>query len=157
MKRFVWRLQRVLDIKTKQEQTRKAELLKVTEKLTQTQSELLTQKGILNDIIAGLTSQEPGKRLDKQEFFLRCSATNDEVIEKLKSKLSELELQQREKIAEVLQAKCFKEGLEKLREETKKEFIKSQERLEQKESDERATIGFARKIIQQGKFGNPNG
>jgi len=152
MKRFVWRLQRVLDIKTKQEQTKKVELLKLTEKLTQTRGELLTQKRILEDIIQDLTGRHPRKRLCQQEFFLRCSSTNDELIEKLKSKVSELESQQREKIAEVLKIRRFKKSLERLRAEAKTQFMKEQEKLEQKDSDERNAIDFGRKIIQRGKI-----
>lgn len=152
MKRFVWRLQRVLDIRTKEEQAKKAELVKITNKLTQARSELLTQKRILNNIIEDLNKQLPEKRLNKQEFFLKYSAIDDEIIKKLKNKVSELESKQREKIADVLEAKRFKEGLEKLRTEAKTQFIKEQERLEQKESDERATGSFARKITQQLKL-----
>ena len=151
MKRFVWRLQRVLEIKTKEEQTKKAELLKLTEKLTQARGELLRQKRILEDIIQRLMDIHPGKRLGKQEFFLRCSLTNDRLIEKLKGKLSKLESQQRKKIVEVLKIRQLKEGLEKLRAEAKARFIKSEEKLEQKESDEAATMRFARKIMRQGK------
>jgi len=147
MKRFVWRLQRVLDIKTKEEQAKKAQLVKLTEKLTQAQSELLAQKRILDNIIDGLTGQKPKRRLGKQEFFLRSSTTNDEVIEKLKKKVSELELAQKEKIAEVLKVKRFKESLEKLRDEAKTRFIAEAERLDQKELDEGATTGFARKRL----------
>jgi flagellar FliJ protein len=147
MKRFVWRLQRVLDVKTKEEQTKKAELVKLTEKIAQTRSKLLTQKRILDNIIDDLTGQHPKKRLTKQEFFLRCSAANDEVIKELQKKLSELEQAQKQKIADVLKTKRFKEGLEKLRAQVKARFINEQEKLEQKELDERATAGFARKLI----------
>ncbi len=146
MKRFVWRLQRVLDIKTKEEQVKKVELVKLTEKIAQTRSKLLTQKRILDNIIDDLTGQHPKKRLSKQEFFLRCSVTNDEVIKELKEKLSKLESAQKQKIAEVLKARRFKEGLEKLRAQAKARFIKEQEKLEQKELDERATVSFARKL-----------
>jgi flagellar FliJ protein len=147
MKRFVWRLQRVLDVKTKEEQTKKAELVKLTEKIAQTRSKLLTQKRILDNIIDDLTGQHPKKRLIKQEFFLRCSAANDEVIKELQKKLSKLEQEQKQKIADVLKTKRFKEGLEKLRAQVKARFINEQEKLEQKELDERATAGFARKLI----------
>ena len=147
MKRFAWRLQRVLDIKTKQEQKKRAELLELTQKLTQTQGELLIQQRILVDIIDDLASKNPRKRLGEQEFFLRHSATTDELIKKLKNKVSELESQQREKIAEVLKVRRFKEGLEKLRAEAKRQFINEQEKLEQKELDEGAIVSFARKII----------
>lgn len=70
---------------------------------------------------------------------------SNEQIKKLKDKVSELESQQREKIAELLKVKRFKEGLERLRAEAKIQFIKEQEKLEQKELDEGATVSFVRK------------
>jgi len=145
MKRFVWRLQRVLEIKKKEEQKVRAELYELTEKLAQTRGELFRWQKMLENIIAGLTEENPKKRLGEQEFFLRYSATNDEQIRKLEDKKNGLESQQREKIAEVLKVKRFKEGLEKLRVEAKVQFIKEQEKLEQKELDEGATISFVRK------------
>jgi len=144
MKRFVWRLQRVLDIKTKEEQIKKIELLKLTEKLAQKQSELLTQKRILQEIIADLAGKHPRQRLSEQELFLKHSATTDELIRKLKEQIRRLEAQQRQKIAELLKLRRFREGLEKLREQAKEKFIKEQEKLDQKELDEMTTIRFAR-------------
>ncbi|MHC4115274.1 MAG: flagellar FliJ family protein [Planctomycetota bacterium] len=148
MKRFVWRLQRVLDIKTKEEQMKKAELVKLTEELARVRSELLTQKRILDNLIDDIAKESAKTRLGKQEFFLKCSKTTSEVIEKLKEKVSELESAQRQKNAEVLKVKRFREGLEKLQVEAKTQFIKEQERLEQKDADETATISFVRKVIQ---------
>ena len=145
MKRFVWRLQRVLEIKKKEEQKVRAELYELTEKLAQTRGELLRWQKMLDNIIVGLTEENPKKRLGEQEFFLRYSATSDEQIRRLEDKKNGLESQQREKIAEVLKVKRFKEGLEKLRVEAKVQFIKEQEKLEQKELDEGATISFVRK------------
>jgi len=144
MKRFVWRLQRVLDIKKKEQQKKRAELLELTEKITEVRSQLLTQQKMLEDIIDGLTGENPKKRLGKQEFFLRYSAASDEWIKKLKERIGELEAQQRAKIAEVLKVRRFKEGLERLRVEAKSQFIKEQEKLEQKELDEGATVSFVR-------------
>ena len=144
-------MQRVLDIKTKAEQAKRVELLELTGKLAQTRGELLMQKRILEDIIDGLAGKNPKKRLGQQEFFLKWAATNDELIKKLKGKERELEAQQREKIVEVLKLKRFKEGLERLRDKAKMQFIKEQEKLEQKELDEGAIIGFTRKIIQQNR------
>ena len=145
MKRFVWRLQRVLDIRKKEEQKARAELLELTERLAQTRGELLMQQKMLEDIINGLTGENPKKRLGKQEFFLKFSAASNEQIKNLKDKVTELELQQRDKIAEVLKLRRFKEGLERLRTEAKMRFIKEQERLEQKELDEGATVSFVRR------------
>ena len=145
MKRFVWRLQRVLDIRKKEEQKARAELLELTERLAQTRGELLMQQKMLEDIIYGLTGENPKKRLGKQEFFLKFSAASNEQIKKLKDKVNELESQQRDKIAEVLKLRRFKEGLEKLRTEAKMRFIKEQEKLEQKQLDEGATVSFVRR------------
>jgi flagellar FliJ protein len=147
MKRFVWRLQTVLDIKTKEEEVKRSELLKIVEKLAETQGELLRQQRILEDIISVITGKKSQERLGEQEFFLKCSVTSDELIKKLKNAAIELKSQQRNKIAEVLKVRRLKEGLEKLRTEAKQEFIKEQEKLEQKEQDEGATISFSRKKL----------
>ncbi len=146
MKRFVWRLQRVLDIRKKEEQKARAELLELTERLAAARGELLIQQKMLEDIINGLTGENPKKRLGKQEFFLKFSAVSDEQIKKLEDKVKELELQQRDKIAEVIKLRRLKEGLERLRTEAKMQFIREQERLEQKQLDEGATVSFVRKV-----------
>ncbi len=144
MKLFVWRLQRVLDVKTIEEQTKRAELFRLTEELAQSHGQLLMQKKILEDLLSDISVKSPQKRLGEQELFLKFSETTDELIKRLKNKMNELESQQRKKIAEVLKVKRFKEGLERLRDEAKMQFIKEQEKLEQKELDEGATISFAR-------------
>lgn len=144
MKRFVWRLQRVLDIKTKEEQAKRAELFQLTEKLAETRGKLLMRKRILRDIAAGIAKKEPQKRLHEQQLFLKFSTTNDELIKKLQSEICELESQQRKKITEVLKARRFKEGLEKLRAEAREQYITEQEKLEQKTLDEVATVFSAR-------------
>ena len=117
----------------------------LTERLAQKRGELLVRQKMLENIIEGLAERNPKKRLGDQEFFFRHSAASNEQIRKLKDNVNELESQQREKIAEVLKVRRFKEGLEKLRVEAKIQFIKEQEKLEQKELDDGATISFVRK------------
>ena len=154
MKQFVWRLQRVLDIKKKEEQKKESELFEITEKLAHVRSELLIRKKILDNIIDTLTKEHPKKRLDKQEFFLKCSAATDELIRVLEGKINELESRQREKKNEVLKLKRFNKGLEKLRVEAKTQFIKEQDKLEQKESDEITIIRFVRNILERDNADN---
>lgn len=154
MKRFAWRLQRVLDIKQKEEQIRRMELLEITERLAQARGELLMQKMILKNTINDLSKENPKDRLGKQAFFLRCSKTNDEIINKLENKTGQLESEQKEKIADVIKIRRFKEGLEKLRVDAKMQFMRDQEKLEQKAADEITTIRFSRKIMQHNKIGN---
>lgn len=151
MKRFVWRLQRVLDIKRKAEQIKRAELLALTEKLAQTRGELLIQKRILENIVSDIAGRKAKRRLGQQEFFLKWAETNDELINKLKEEEHRLEAQQKEKIAEVLKLRRFRKGLEKLRDRARMQFIREQEKLEQRESDDRTTISFARRIMQHNR------
>ena len=145
MRRFKWRLERVLDIKTKQEQKERAELFELTERLAEKRAELLMRQKILKDVMRDLARIDPKQRLGEQEFFLKHASTSDEQIEKLKDLVSELELEQKEKIAEVHKIRKLKEGLEKLRAEEKRRFIEEQERIAQKELDETAAVSFVRK------------
>ncbi|MHC4430315.1 MAG: hypothetical protein ACYTBS_00610 [Planctomycetota bacterium] len=145
MKRFTWRLQRLLEIKTKQEQKERQELFKLTERLAERRSEMLMRQKMLKDVIDGLAAVNPKRRLGEQEFFLRHAKTSDDQIRKLKERISQLESQQKEKIAQVLEIRRFKEGLEKLRIEAKRRFIAEQEKLEQHELDEAAIVSFVRK------------
>lgn len=144
MKRFVWRLQKVLDVKTKEEQVRRTELFQIVEQLAARRGELLLRQQILQDLMTEIQRRESTQRLNAQEFFLRHAATDDQEIRRLREEIAALEVRHKEKTAEVLAVRRFKEGLEKLRTQAKEEYMREQERLEQKEQDERTTIAFAR-------------
>ena len=145
MKRFVWRLQKVLDVKTKEEQLRRTELFQIVEQLAAGRGELLLRQQILQDLMNDIQKREPAQRLNAQEFFLRHAATDDAEIRRLQEEIAALEIRHKEKTAEVLAVRRFKEGLEKLRVQAKEEYMREQEKLEQKEQDERTTISFARR------------
>lgn len=149
MERFKWRLQRVLDIKKKEEQVRRTELQAITEWLNQVNDELFRQKQILEDLIARLSQEQPQHRLDQQVFFMTHSAANDAAIRKLESAAEMLAVRQQEKTNEILTIKRFNDGLEKLREEAEAEFIKEQEKLEQKNLDDVASFRFIRRMAAQ--------
>ena len=145
MKRFVWRLQKVLDVKTKEEQLKRTELFRLAEHLAAKRSELLIRRRVLRDLMADIAKDRSPERLSTQELFLRQAQTDDAEIRLLLEEISDLETRQREKTAEVLAAKRFKEGMEKLRAQAREQFIKEQEKLEQKELEDRTTIAFVRK------------
>jgi flagellar export protein FliJ len=145
MKPFVWRLQKVLDVKAKEEELKRAELFRLTEHLAQKRSELLLRQRALRDLMADIAGGPAAQRCSAQEFFLRHAAVDDAQIRKLQDEIAELEVRQKQKMAEVLAARRFTEGLEKLRARAKEQFLREQEKLEQKELDERTTISFARR------------
>jgi len=108
----------------------------LTERLAERRAELLMRQKMLKDVIRDLAESDPSQRLGRQEFFRR-----------LKDQVSELEAQHKDKIAEVMKIRRFKEGLEKLRAEAKAQFIEEQEKLAQKELDETANVSFVRKAL----------
>jgi flagellar export protein FliJ len=144
MKRFVWRLQRVLDVRIKQEQVKRTELFRVTQELAQKRTELLLRQQTLQETLAGIGVENSSRRIGQQEMVLRYAATNDEQIRQVKDAICGLEVRQKEKLAELLAVRQAREALERLREDTRQRFMEEQEKLDQKESDERAVIAFSR-------------
>jgi len=142
MKKFVWRLQKVLEVNQKRQQAKRAELFKTTEKLALARANLLAQKRILQDLIENVTQQNPADRL-----LLKSTGKNDEIIKKYKDEIQQLELDRKRLTAEFLKIKRFAEALEKLREQDKRQFIAEQEKLEQKEMDEHTSMRFAGRLI----------
>jgi len=147
MKRFKWRLERVLDIRKKEEEVKRAELLGITERLAQRRTQLLIKNRALKIQLDKLKKQDSSERIGNQELFLKFSANDNKIINRLKKEINELKKLQQEKIAEILKIKQYREGLEKLREEAKTEFINNQEKIDQKNADEMSGISFARKIM----------
>lgn len=149
MKKFVWRLQRLLDIKIKQEGAKRGELVAVTEQAVAVRSQIMVQRAALRKMLAELSQKKAKQRLSEQEFFLRYAHVSDEEIKKLEEKLAELEKVRQAKIKEIMKIRRYRKGLEKLRAEARAEFQKEEQRYEQKESDAKTTVSFARKIIQR--------
>ena len=144
MKRFAWRLQKVLDIKSKQEQLKRNELFRIAEELAVKHGELLMRQRILQDLVTEIQGQEVLTRWNTQEFFLRHAANDDEQMHGLREEIAGLKIRHQEKTAEVLTVRRLKEGLEKLRAQAKEQYIREQEKTEQKESDERTALAFVR-------------
>ena len=148
MKKFVWRLQRLLDIKIKQEDAKRSELVAVTERALSVRSQIMVQRAALRKMLVELSEKKGKQRLSEQEFFLKYAHVSDEEIKKLELKLSELEKLRQLKIEEIMKIRKFRKGLERLRAETKAQFLKEEEKHEQKDLDDKTIMSFARKMIQ---------
>jgi flagellar export protein FliJ len=144
MARFVWRLQKVLDVKDKIEQVKRAELLRLAEEIAKAHAALLNQQRILREALDEISRLEPHQRVGQQEFFLRYVSANNERIELCKARIAELETAHRQKAAELMEVRRAKEALERLKEKARQRFVYEQDRLEQKEFDDRAGIAFVR-------------
>jgi flagellar export protein FliJ len=148
VKKFVWRLQRLLDIKIKHENSIRAELVAVTERAVAVRSLIMVQKAALRQQLNELAEKIAKERLNEQEFFFKYVHVLDEKIKRLEMNLEELERLRQEKVKEILKVRKFRKGLEKLRQKARTEFRKEQNRYEQNKLDERTTVSYARDIIQ---------
>ena len=149
MKKFVWRLQRLLDIRIKQEESIRAELVAVTEQAVSLRGRIMMQKTILRRMLAEMEQKEGSQRLAEQEFFFKYAHISDERIKKLEEQLAEVEKLRREKIKELMVIRRYRKGLEKLREKAKAEYLIEQNAYEQKDLDEKTNMSIAREIIRQ--------
>jgi flagellar export protein FliJ len=148
VKKFTWRLQRLLDLKVKQENVMRTELVSITEQAVALRGRIMLQKTALRQMLAKLAKKDAKKRLKEQQLVLKYIHVTDKEIEELKTKLVELEKLRRDKIKQIMKIRKLRKGLEKLRADARAEFIKELEKFEQNELDDNTTITFARKILQ---------
>lgn len=147
MKKFAWRLQRLLDIKIKQEKALRAELVAVTEQAVAVKGQIAFKKMALRQKLNDLGNLEPSRRLGQQQFFLKFVHVLDTQIRHLKQALKEIEELRKKKIKEIMEIRRSRKSLEKLREKAKEEYMLEQNRLEQIENDDRTSIKYAREIM----------
>ncbi|MFC1652527.1 hypothetical protein ACFL3F_02295, partial [Planctomycetota bacterium] len=142
MKRFAWRLQRVLDIKGKTESIKRSELLQIGERLAEARTALMGQQRILRDALMQLTRIAPKERLAQQAIVLKHTAVNDATIKRLNDHIGQLAQSHAAKAAEVIAIRREREGLERLREKAHAAFLAEQERTEQNQNDDRNGAAF---------------
>ena len=148
MKKFKWRLQRLFDLKVKQEDVMRTELVSITEQAVALRGRIMLRKTALRQMLAKLKKKDAKKRMQEQQLVLKYIHVTDKEIEALGMKLIELEKLRREKIKQIMKIRKLRKGLEKLRDNAKADFIKELEKFEQNELDDNTTISFARKILQ---------
>lgn len=148
MRRFEWRLQKLLDLKIKQEQALRAELIAVTEQAVALRGQILMERALLRQRLSETERLPAAERMARQEFLLQYSQVTETTIRGMEKKLELLETIRRNKIQEILTVRRFRKGLDKLRARAQEEFELEQQRQDQKQTDDRNTIGYARRIMQ---------
>lgn len=147
MKKFKWSLQKVLDIKTQQQKVIQNHLYVISQKLIQQQMLLAAKKKELKEMLMDISRKAPAERIKAQQLFMKYSNQTDKIIRNIKKYINDIKIQKNNKQAELVSSKKETETLEKLRDKEKKLFIYNQEKLEQNELDETATIAFTRKTL----------
>lgn len=147
MKKFVWRLQKVLEVNQKKLDIKKAKLFRISEQLAVAKASLFTQKKILQAEIDKVTKNSPPIRLNHQQLLMKSCKVNDEIIKKLAMQVQDLQTQKNKATEEYIKLKKFTEGLEKLREKAKAQHIQQQEKIQQRLADEQSNVRFARQLM----------
>ncbi len=147
MKKFNWKLQRVLDVRMKQEDSLKNELAVINERAASIRNAIMLKRSSLKQQLEDVAEAPPGKRAAAQEFFLKFVHALDNEIDNLEKNRAEVQHEKQKKIQEILEVRKSRKGLEKLRESAKDEYMQEMERAEQRELDERNSIAEARKLL----------
>ena len=123
MASFVWRLQRVLDIRVKEEQAIRSELMALSERMVLLRQEIMVIRARIHTALEELSEKEPADRLSGQQVFMKHAEYSENEINSLRAKLSNVEIQRREKMNELLKKRQSIKTLEKLRDKAKEEFL----------------------------------
>jgi len=146
MKRFQWRLQRVLDITEQREQVVRAELFALAGAITRVRQEIIRRQVLLRTVLEELAKKGLAERLAQQILFLQQSVSAAREIDRLKGDLAGLEAQRTEKTALFMRLRGQRETLERLRAEARERHRREEDKREQAQFDETTHIAFARKL-----------
>jgi flagellar protein FliJ len=148
VKRFSWKLQRLLDVRSRQEELKKNQLFALTQRIAQVRQNILMRQTRLQHMLSELAKKQAQERLRQQQLFLRAAAGADEKIKYLRAQLEELETQKKTLMTEILELRRFRKSLERLREIAKEQYENEVKKFEQNHLDETANIAFARMMLE---------
>lgn len=144
MARFVWRLERVLKVKKKQEQAKRMELLKITEQVIQTQTQLKIRQQTLQAMLERVAQERPQERMNKQAMVMEYAKGSQVRINALEEQIETLLARKKEITEDLLGLKQTTEGLERLRAGAERLFLQDVNKKEQKMADELTLTKYAR-------------
>jgi flagellar biosynthesis chaperone FliJ len=144
VKRFAWRLQRVLDITDQRERALRAELFVLARRIREVREEIAWRQTMIRTLLAELAARPLAERLPEQAVILECSAAEQRIIRRLETRQRELDVERKAKTDQFLQVRGRRKTLERLREEARQEYLREEQKREQLQFDETAHIAFAR-------------
>lgn len=144
MKKFTWRLQCVLDTKAAEEKNKQIELHRTNKAVADKHCEITANELKLKKSISEVQKLEGADRLEKQQILISYANSANKHIRKLEEELKHLMEEQKRKVDELVNIRKYREGLEKLKEKARHEYIYEAARKEQKEIDDYVSISYAR-------------
>ncbi|MFW6065549.1 MAG: hypothetical protein ACOC9S_01890 [Planctomycetota bacterium] len=151
MKRFRWRLQRVLDVTVQREKALRAELFALSRRIVRLRQEIIRRRADLRSVLSDLAGRPPAERIARQEVFMGCAEAVEKEIARLDSEARALEATRSERTQTFMRLRSSRQTLERMREETYRSHMREQLKLEQKQFDESAQVSFARTVSVRGE------
>jgi flagellar biosynthesis chaperone FliJ len=149
VQKFTWPLQRLLDVKTKQENAMRAELVTLTEQNAALRSRIMMENIVFRSLLDEVSSALPDRRLAAQAEFMQYVHVRDEQLKTLNAELEIAEQKRQKKMQELLTLRKFRKGLERLRTRAVEDYQGLVNRQEQNELDENTCTVFARRTAAQ--------
>jgi len=144
MKRFVWSLQRYLDVVRQRESVLRAEVLAAGRQVAAQRRAILRRAEALAAMLRGISAEPAEARLPDQQLVMGCSAVERRAMEALEAELSRLEARRQELLARLRDIRARRETLEKLRQAALADYLRQAAAAEQKQHDEISQIAFVR-------------
>lgn len=149
MKKFRWPLQRLLDVRARQEQMLAAELAGIAKQLQDLEKEELRQRNVLKKALEHWGKKPLGKRMECQDAFSKALQFQETQIRRAKEACLQCQRLKKIKMDQLLQAKASRETLERLREKAAQEYFQESLREQQGLLDESSQSAFVRKQLSQ--------
>jgi flagellar export protein FliJ len=148
--KFTWRLQRVLDVKQKQEDLQRIVLAGLSEHISRMREELSGRLKRMRQICEDIKKSKSHERIRQQQFTLQMLAFATEQLEKLRKELVELEIKKKAEIEKLLALRRYRLSLEKLRDMAKEQHLLEVKKFEQSATDDSVGISYARTLSEVG-------
>lgn len=133
----------MLDVRVKQEEARRAELLAVTQRLLAARQAVIVKQAAIRSMLLDLARKDARTRMAEQPMVMKHMVFSEEELKKLKKKVEEIEAERKRKAEEMMQARKARKAMEKLKEKARAEYMKMLNAAEQKDLDEISGRRFA--------------
>ncbi len=148
MRRFRFRLQRILDLMLKQEEVLKERLFEATVALLAAQRAVMDLDEEMERRCERERLERAASRWDDEDVFASYCTLLEGRIEEALALQGEREIERERALSQLAEVSAFRRAVEKLREKALEEHRVAEEREEQKVSDEHTSVKFARERLQ---------
>lgn len=145
MKKFHWKLERVLDITAQREKALRSGLFALAQAVVRVRRAIVERRTVLRILLEEMGRRPLADRLAEQAVVMAYSAGEQRELRRLDARLAELEAERARKRERFLQTRSMRETLERMREQAREDYLRQVAKREQSEFDEQAHLAFARK------------